>query len=105
MSWRNFFDVFGLPIQDWNDVWPNDEQDIERERRARLLNQFQKIYAAMLRRRQAIESLKLQIEKVGDQDMEDSRRRIQRHEARYQILLGKMKRIKAAKQESPSSNA
>ncbi len=96
MSWRQFFDVLGLPIQDWNDVWPKDEQDIERERQARLSQRFQKIYSAMLRRRQAIESLKQQIENGRDEEMADGRRRIQRHEQRYQVLLAKMKRIRTA---------
>jgi hypothetical protein len=94
MSWRQFFDVLGLPIQDWNDVWPRDEPAVAEDRKARLSRKFQKVYAAMVRRRRAIESLKLQIEREPAAEFEGCRRRIQRHEGRYQILLTKMARIK-----------
>ena len=94
MSWRQFFDVLGLPIRDWSDVWPRDEQAIAEDRDARLSNRYHKVYAAMLRRRRAIESLKLQIERGPAVEFEGCRRRIQRHEERYQILLSRMARIK-----------
>lgn len=94
MSWRQFFDVLGLPIQDWSAVWPRNEQAIAEDRDARLSNRYHKVYAAMLRRRRAIESLKLQIERGPAVEFEGCRRRIQRHEARYQILLSRMARIK-----------
>lgn len=94
MSWRQFFDVLGLPVQDWDDIWPRDEQAIAEARQARLSKKFQKVYTAMIRRREAIEYLRLQIQRGPAEAAQLYRRRIERHEARYRILLSRMARIK-----------
>ena len=97
MSWRQFFDVLGLPIPDLCDAWPEDPQ-------ARLKKKFERTYFVLVRRRLAIERLRLNIERavrqMGDlnQDtrlsLEQNRRQLQRREANYQLLLKRMARTK-----------
>jgi hypothetical protein len=97
MSWRQFFDVLGLPIPDVREAWPEDPL-------ASLKKKFERTYCALVRRRRAIESLRLKIEcderRMGtmteDARLSLARRRqqLQRREADYEHLLARMARIK-----------
>ena len=99
MSWRQFFDVLGLPIRELNDVWP-EEPRLE-DQLALTKNKFNRIYGALIRRRRAIDGLRLEIERderrLSDDAflrLERNRRQLVRRETNYQLLLTRMARTK-----------
>jgi hypothetical protein len=99
MSWQQFFDVLGLPIQDLRAAWP-EEPRLE-DRAARTKKKFDRIYSALVQRRRAIESLRLDIERDERRKSDDAflriernRRQLLRRESNYQLLLARMARTK-----------
>jgi hypothetical protein len=103
MSWRQFFDVLGLPIDELRKAWPQELRPEDQLARAR--KNFHRIYDALVRRRRAIESLRHEIQKDEmrsrrhfdnelDLRIACNRRRLHQREANYQRLLARMARSK-----------
>lgn len=103
MSWRQFFDVLGLPIDELRNAWPRELRPDDQLARAR--KNFQRIYQALLRRRRAIESLRHEIhqdETRSRHHFDDklnlriarNRRQLHHREENYQQLLTRMARSK-----------
>src|SRR5262245_61112758 len=103
MSWRQFFDVLGLPIDELRSAWPQEQRPEDELARAR--NNFQRIYQALLQRRRSIESLRHEIRQDETRSRHHfdnelnlriarNRRRLQNREEKYQHLLTRMARSK-----------
>ena len=102
MSWRQFFDVLGLPSTNCGSLAARAAAG---RRLARAKMNFQRIYQALVRRRRAIESLRHEIQRDETRsshhfDVElnsritRNRRRLQKREGNYQLLLTRMARSK-----------
>ena len=97
MFMRQFFEVLGLPIQDAQDLWPDDLATRLHEKSTRLRKRLQRGYLALVRCRRRIEVLRHgagrgRIESIATANIANAR--LNRLECRYLSILERVMRLK-----------